>query len=273
MSARAVLKLTVENDIRQALEEDQFQLYFQPRVSAVGYQIVGLEALLRWCDNGAMKLPHSFIPVLERTGLIGDVGDWVVESVCRQIRQWREAGYDVPVVSINLSGRQLQDSRLPKRLGELLSRYDVKPEALEFEITETLLLGDDDTVKTVLLALRQLGCRIAIDDFGAGYCSFAYLRDYTVDVIKIDQSFVAGISEGSREALLLGGIIRLARDLSLKVVVEGIENAAAVTVLNRFSPDEFQGFLFYTPMDAAAVAKLLRLSNGTGQPGILINRH
>ncbi|MEC9341726.1 MAG: GGDEF domain-containing phosphodiesterase, partial [Pseudomonadota bacterium] len=246
-----------EQALERALHAGEFELFYQPRVATDGQRIAALEALLRWRDNGTLKSPHSFVPLLERTGLIGEVGDWVVASVCGQIKAWREAGCDVPLVSINLSASQLRDVGLSRRLRRILDSYDIRPDTIEFEITETLLLGKDETVKRVLQELRELGCSIAIDDFGAGYCSFAYLRDYRVDVIKIDRGFISGITAGSTEALLVGGIIRLARDLSLKVVIEGVERQEEVEVLLPCDPDEFQGYLFHRPMDAAAIRKLL----------------
>ena len=154
-----------------------------------------------------------------------------------------------------------------------MDSYDIRPNAVEFEITETLLLGKDETVKRVLQELRELGCSIAIDDFGAGYCSFAYLRDYRVDVIKIDRGFISGITAGSTEALLVGGIIRLARDLSLKVVIEGVERQEEVEVLLPCDPDEFQGYLFHRPMEAAAIRKLLCFAPDPPNPDVSQNWH
>lgn len=273
MKLESYRQLRTEQALENALEAGEFELLYQPRVDAVSRRIVGLEALLRWRDMGAMRLPGEFVPLLERSGLISTVGDWVVESVCRQIIAWRGLGYQVPLVSINLSGRQLRDPQLPERLQRIFQDSDIAPDEIELEITETLFLGNDPIVAGVLNRLRGLGCPIAVDDFGAGYCSFAYLRNYSVDVIKVDRSFIAGITAGSTEALLVGGIVRLARDLSLRVVIEGIETAQEVDSLRDCCPDEFQGFMFHPPMGTAQIEQLLGFCQQPETASKRVTRH
>jgi diguanylate cyclase (GGDEF)-like protein/PAS domain S-box-containing protein len=254
MTVRAQARMQLENQLRQALQQGQLTLHWQPRVAAQGGALVGVEGLLRWQhpDRGLVS-PAQFIPVAEETGLIVPIGAWVVEQACRQIALWREQGLEGIAVSINLSARQLQDEALPGLVRASMTRHEVPPGVLELELTESMVMDDAERTLRQMHALRALGVGLLIDDFGTGYSSLAYLNRFPIDKLKIDQSFVHDMIGDPTDRAITMAVIGLGHTLGLKVVAEGVENEREAVLLREARCDELQGYLFGRPMDADAL--------------------
>ncbi|WP_119157215.1 putative bifunctional diguanylate cyclase/phosphodiesterase [Caldimonas tepidiphila] len=252
-------RLLLEHELYRALEHNQLELLYQPRYALDGEAFVACEALLRWQhpSRGAIG-PAEFVPLAEDSGLIVQIGEWVLRETCRQIRRWQDRGLDVRPVSINLSARQFHSLELISMIRSVLAETGVPPRLLEVEITETTLMHNTDETQVTLGQLSALGIKISIDDFGTGYSSLAYLKRFPVDVLKIDRSFVREIVPGTEDALIVGAIIGLARSLRLRVVAEGVETREQAEFLRREGCDEGQGFLFGQPLAAAELEPLLR---------------
>lgn len=254
MNAAALNRLTVEEKLRRALDENQFEVHYQPKVALQNGDIVGFEALLRWRDPEiGMVMPNDFIPIAEESGLIVKIGAWVVDEVCRQLAEWRDNGQTVLPVAINLSVQQLREADLATTIQTSLHSAGIEPSLLELEITESMLLGDGRKVRATLNALRVTGIQIAIDDFGTGYSSLSYLRHLPVDILKIDRSFVQNIEADEEDAALAEAIIAMARALRLKVVAEGVETPGQREILANWGCDEYQGFVFSPAVPASEV--------------------
>ncbi|MCH8134235.1 MAG: bifunctional diguanylate cyclase/phosphodiesterase [Myxococcales bacterium] len=254
MNAAALHQLTLEEKLRRALDENQFEVHYQPKVALDSGDIIGFEALLRWRDPEiGMVMPNDFIPIAEESGLIVKIGAWVVDEVCRQLAEWRDNGQTVLPVAINLSVQQLREADLATTIRTSLHSAGVEPSLLELEITESMLLGDGRKVRATLNALRVTGIQIAIDDFGTGYSSLSYLRHLPVDILKIDRSFVQNIEADEEDAALAEAIIAMARALRLKVVAEGVETPGQREILANWGCDEYQGFVFSPAVPASEV--------------------
>lgn len=259
MNARAVDRLKLESDLRRALERSEFRLHYQPRVRTGTGDIVGVEALLRWQrPDGTMVSPGEFVPLLEETGLILPVGDWVLQEACRQQQAWITAGLPPLPVAVNLSPRQLRDHALVARVRGLVGRHAIAADMLELEITESSLMRDPEEAVRMLTEIRELGVRIAIDDFGTGYSSLNYLKRLPVDYLKIDQSFVRDVTGDADDAAIARTIITMGHQLGLKVIAEGVETEEQLAFLQAHDCDEAQGYLFSRPVPADAIATLLR---------------
>jgi diguanylate cyclase (GGDEF)-like protein/PAS domain S-box-containing protein len=255
MNAVALRRLILEGKLRRALDQDEFALHYQPKISAREGRLVGLEALLRWRDpEHGLTLPGVFIPIAEETGLIGPLGEWALREACAQAVSWRERGLPAVPVSVNLSIHQFRGGTLARRVLAILEESGMDPRALELEITESVLMNDGGAVASELAALRERGVQVSLDDFGTGYSSFAYLRRLPVDALKIDRSFVADIASDADAAALVAAIVSMGRALRLRVTAEGVETEAQRELLVRMGCDELQGFLFDRPGDAWAVA-------------------
>jgi EAL domain-containing protein (putative c-di-GMP-specific phosphodiesterase class I) len=203
--------------------------------------------LIRWRDPDAGLInPGLFIPIAEETGLIGPIGDWVVREACRQITAWGKAGHRVPV-SVNLSTQQFRKGGLAERIAAIVEEFDLDTSLLEIEITESTLMHDQQAVVQDLERMRAIGMRISVDDFGTGYSSFSYLRQLPVDALKIDRSFIAGITSNEDDAALTASIISMAKALRLRVVAEGVETRAQYALLAQWECNEIQGFYFGRP--------------------------
>ncbi|MEJ7819126.1 MAG: EAL domain-containing protein [Rubrobacteraceae bacterium] len=260
MNVEAFERLAFESSLRRALEREEFELYYQPQVDLHTGRIVGAEALLRWNhpEQGIVS-PARFIPVLEQTGMILAVGAWVMETACKQTREWRDRGLLPDLrISVNLSAKQFAQRDLGEIISDILERTGLDPDAMELEVTESLLMEDTEESN---LKLRQLkanrGVRVSIDDFGTGYSSLAYLKRFPLDVLKIDQSFVRDLTEESDDASIVSAIVSLAHNLRLKVIAEGVETAAQLDYLRRQSCDEAQGYYFSRPLPADEFVHLL----------------
>jgi diguanylate cyclase (GGDEF)-like protein/PAS domain S-box-containing protein len=252
MNATALQRLELESDLRHALEQNQFLLYYQPQLSSDGKRLTGVEALLRWQHpRRGLVAPNEFIPVLEELGLIAQVGDWVLAQACRQLKAWHDAKVRVPKVSVNLSARQFADGQLGMRISRILGASGLPPACLELELTESILMNDVGETMQVLASLKKLGLCIAVDDFGTGYSSLNYLKQFPIDVLKIDRSFVDGLPEGEQDGQIARAIIAMAHSLGLAVIAEGVETQAQLDFLRDHDCDEVQGYLFGKPMAAA----------------------
>jgi diguanylate cyclase (GGDEF)-like protein len=248
MNEVALRRLILEGKLRRALEQDEFELHYQPKLAASSGRLCGLEALVRWRDPElGLVLPGVFIPLAEETRLIGPLGAWVLRAACRQMVQWRAAGLPVVPISVNLSTHQFRDGALDQAVGRILEETGADPRLLELEITESTLLHDEATVVAALSALRERGIQVSLDDFGTGYSSLSYLQRLPVDALKIDRSFVVGIAEDADQAALTAAIVSMGRALRLRVVAEGVETEAQRALLVGFGCDEMQGYLFQAP--------------------------
>jgi len=261
MNAQAKARLTLERDLHRALRSDEFVLYYQPRVDlSTGGTVIGAEALLRWRhpERGLVS-PGEFVPILEDMQLIIPVGRWVLGAACRQGRAWREAGLPAVCVSVNLSARQFGRRDLADDVAGALEEGGMEPEGLELEITESLLMEDPETALRTLgrLTTELGGVGISIDDFGTGYSSLYRLKALPVQRIKIDRSFVMGIPDDPGDAAITAAVIRLAHDLGLGVVAEGVETAEQAAFLRLKGCDEAQGFFFGRPVSADDFARML----------------
>jgi diguanylate cyclase (GGDEF)-like protein/PAS domain S-box-containing protein len=250
MNINASARLQLEADLRRALDRDEFVLYYQPKVDIVTGLISGAEALIRWQRGGTLLAPGHFIPLAEKTGLIVQIGTWVIDAACCQLRAWREAGWIELRVAVNVSSRQFFSGDLVAIVAQALARHDVPAACLELEVTESMLMDDPEKTVSILQALKAIGVKLSLDDFGTGYSSFAYLSRFPIDTLKIDQSFVAKIVSEPDAAMIAVSIIDLAHRLRLKVVAEGVETVPQLAYLRSRGCDEMQGYYFARPLPA-----------------------
>ncbi|MFV3318414.1 EAL and GGDEF domain-containing protein [Pseudomonas sp. NY15374] len=251
MNASALERLELESDLRHALEQNEFILYYQPQFSGDGKRLTGAEALLRWRHpRRGLVPPGDFIPVIEELGLVVDVGDWVLREASRQLKAWHKAKVRVPKVSVNISARQFSDGQLGKRIATILEETGLPPACLELELTESILMREVNEAMQILDSLKNLGLSIAVDDFGTGYSSLNYLKQFPIDVLKIDRTFVDGLPEGEQDAQIARAIIAMAHSLNLAVIAEGVETHEQLEFLREHGCDEVQGYLFGRPMPA-----------------------
>jgi EAL domain-containing protein (putative c-di-GMP-specific phosphodiesterase class I) len=246
-------QLELLRDLRQAIAHKQLELYYQPKIHAPSGQITGAEALMRWHHpTRGMVSPAVFIPVAERYGLINELGNWLIEDACRQVRLWRDAGLRMRV-AINLSVQQLGQDDLVPRIRETLARYRIEPKQLTCEITESAAMDDTRATLAVIEQLVAAGVHLSIDDFGTGYSSLAYLRKLPAEELKIDRSFVLDLETSADARAVVDAVVQLAKALSLKVVAEGVETEQQQDILRKLGCDELQGYLFAKPMSAQAL--------------------
>ena len=258
MNARAREQQSIESGIRQALQRNEFVLHYQPKIALQSGRIVGAEALVRWQKPGhGWVYPSDFIPVAEDSGLIVPLSKWVLAEACRQARQWQAAGLPPIRMSVNTSAIDFRQRHFVESIEQVLADTGLDPCLLELEITESVLMQNVDATMSALQRLKALGIKLAIDDFGTGYSSLSYLRRFPIDVLKIDQSFIRGLSSDSSDAALVGAIISLGKSLSLNVIAEGVETAAQLKYLKDHHCEEAQGFYFSEALPAPAFARLL----------------
>ena len=249
MHTEAKNRLALEWALKRAVDDGQFELFYQPQISLQNGQTTGFEALIRWRHpTRGLLTPYHFIDALEEFGLIVEVGEWVLREACRQARRWYDAGYRPLRVSANVSAKQFDDADLVTKVRSAISDAGIRPNMLELEVTESLLMRDAKHASEVLSELSALGVRIAIDDFGTGYSSLAYLHGFPLDVLKIDRTFVETIGRGDRGTAISQMIVALARHLGLEVVAEGIETEVQRDYLLRGGCDVAQGYLYARPL-------------------------
>jgi diguanylate cyclase (GGDEF)-like protein len=258
MNATALQRLTLENDLRRALERNEFVLHYQPILDTASGAIVGAEALVRWCHPTlGLLLPGEFIAIAEENGMIVSVGEWVLRTACGQNRAWQRAGLPPLRVVVNLSGRQLRQGTLTETVREVLEASDLEARWLGLELTESMLMEREHEGVAALQALRSMGLRLSIDDFGTGYSSLSYLKHFPVDTLKIDRCFVRDLTTVPDDAAITSAIIAMAHALDLRVVAEGVETEEHLTFLRSQGCDEVQGHLLGRPVPAERFAEWL----------------
>jgi predicted signal transduction protein with EAL and GGDEF domain len=259
-------RLTLEAELARAVERHEFELFYQPQVRLIDGGLIGAEALIRWQhpERGLIS-PAQFMPVVNTSPISDRIAAWVLESACRQARVWELAGRNIRV-GVNLSPSQLQGD-LARSVTETLHATGLSPSLLELEVTEDILLLDEQRVLDTFLRIQELGVRIVFDDFGTGYASLSYLKKFPLDGLKIDRSFVLGLVGDADDAAIVGSTISLSRQLGLSVIAEGIENEASSDLLIRMGCEEGQGYFFGRPMPAQAFeSQFLASRRPTGTP-------
>lgn len=258
MNEMILEQLRMENRLRQALEQNELIVYYQPLVCIATGEVQGMEALLRWNNpQEGMISPARFIPVAEKTGLILPIGEWVLRTACRETQRWHEAGYHDLHVSVNLSPRQFEHPDLVDMIAGILLETSLRPECLKLEITESVAMQNADRAIEKLHALKELGIHISIDDFGTGYSSLNYLKRFPIDTLKIDRSFVGDIPRDGDDMAIVTAIIAMAHNLKIDVVAEGVETSEQLQFLQAQDCDLMQGYLFSPPVPAPVFDELL----------------
>jgi diguanylate cyclase (GGDEF)-like protein/PAS domain S-box-containing protein len=263
LNQKIVQRVALENSLRKGLERQEFFLHYQPLWDLKTSSMVGAEVLLRWqsSDYGLMQ-PSTFISLLEDSGLINQVGEWVLRSACLQVRQWAEAEHRDLKVAVNISGKQMKHPRFLEMLTGIVHETGVNPRNLELEFTESVIMDNVDNTIQIFGKLKEMGIQLSIDDFGTGYSSLNYLKHFPVDRIKIDKSFVADVNRKESDAAIIEAIVSMAQSLSLRVVAEGVENSDQLHSLSRLGCDEVQGFYLAMPMHAEALEEKLGKKHG-----------
>ncbi|RMF43719.1 MAG: EAL domain-containing protein [Deltaproteobacteria bacterium] len=252
-------RIIIESSLRRALDREEFRLHYQPKVQLQDEKITSFEALIRWQHPELGLLPpKEFISLAEETGLIFALGDWVLDQVCRQLRLWYLQGLGPVRVAVNLSGYQLQQQNLVEQIRQVLERYDLPAEALEIEITETVVMQNPDFAVAILRQLKDLGIHISIDDFGTGYSSLSHLKRFSVNTLKIDRSFVREVDRNTTDAAIAKAILAMGQSLDLNVIAEGVETETQLEFLRRHNCHEIQGFLFSRPVNPDTATRILR---------------
>lgn len=259
MTEGATIRLALENQLRQALDNEEFMLHYQPKVELTRGQIVGAEALIRWRHPSmGMVSPSDFIPLAEETGLIIQIGEWVLKTACEQLKSWQNKGLTDITLSVNLSGRQFQQENIVDLVAQVLCENDLQAQYLEIEITESAIMRYPEQTIDILRRLKGIGVCISLDDFGTGYSSLNYLKHFPIDTLKIDQSFVRNITSCSEDAAIACAVISLAHSLNHYVLAEGVETEAQLRFLRRHHCDQIQGFYFSRPLPVDEFELLLR---------------
>ncbi|MBI4996734.1 MAG: EAL domain-containing protein [Rhodocyclales bacterium] len=259
LNASTLARLELDTALRRALERDEFVLYYQPKVELQRGQVIGAEALIRWHHPQlGMVAPGDFIPIAEETGLIGPIGEWALDHAVAQLKAWQGEGLPNVCLAVNLSARQFQQENLAKVVAQALRLHDIDAQYLELEVTESAVMQDPAKTVDTLRELKRIGVHLALDDFGTGYSSLNYLKRFPIDSLKIDQSFVRDITTDPDDAAIALTVITLAHSLKLRVVAEGVETEAQLSILRRHRCDEIQGYYFSRPLPADAFAALLR---------------
>ncbi|MFT7669264.1 MAG: diguanylate cyclase (GGDEF)-like protein [Planctomycetota bacterium] len=259
MQELATKRLVLESKIQAALENEEFELYYQPKLNLDTGQADCAEALLRWNDpDRGLVGPAEFISMAEETGAIIQIGDWVLREAVRQSVEWREAGVPPVRIAVNVSARQLESGGdFARTVADLIDESGLDPALLDLEITESAMLKDEEAVITLLQKLRKLGVGLALDDFGTGYSSLSYLRKLPINTLKIDRSFIIGVETVREEAAMVESILSMAQNLNLRVVAEGVETRKQQKFLDDLGCDEIQGYIFSEPLRAAEAAEFL----------------
>jgi diguanylate cyclase (GGDEF)-like protein/PAS domain S-box-containing protein len=258
MNVRSFERLVLERFLRHALDQDEFQLHYQPKIDLTSGRVVGMEALLRWIHPGmGMISPAKFIPLAEETGLIVPIGEWVLREACAQARRWQDEGLPPLRVAVNLSARQFAHDGLHAAIVGALEESRLPPSLLELEITESMTMENPEHATAWLQKIKALGITVAIDDFGTGYSSLGYLKRFPIDSVKIDRSFIKDIPGDTDDVAITQAIIAMGHSLRLKVIAEGVESADQAEFLQRHGCDEAQGYHFGKPLPAADFVELL----------------
>src|SRR6266403_197234 len=271
MNVRAVERQSIEENLRRALERQEFSLHYQPKINLKSGKITGAEALLRWTHptRGPVS-PAQFIPVAEDCGLILPIGNWVLREACKQARAWLDAGLLLGTMAVNISSMEFRDDNFLESVFAILKETGLNPRSLEMELTESVLMKRAESAASVLKTLRASGVQVAVDDFGTGYSSLSYLRKFPIDALKIDQSFVRQIASASDDTTIVTAIISMGRSLKLRVVAEGVETQQELEFLQAHQCDEAQGYYFSRPVLPQIFAKLLK--SGIPEQAVVVHR-
>jgi len=250
--------LALENNLHKAIEQKELCLYYQPQVSVLTGQLVGMEALIRWKhpEKGFIS-PGVFIPVAEETGMIMRIGEWVIREACDQGVRWMNKGYQLHKISVNLSARQLKDESLPSQISRALQETGMPADYLGIELTESAIILDPEIALSRLQKIKEMGVSLSLDDFGTGYSSLSYLKRFPIDTLKIDQAFVRDVKVDHEDAALVKAIIAMAHGLGMDVIAEGVEIQEQLEFLGANACDSIQGFLFSRPLPADEMEAML----------------
>lgn len=259
LNARALERLQLEESLRTALVREEFELYYQPQVDLKTEQISSVEALIRWNHPTlGMVSPGEFIPIAEETGLIIDIGEWVMKTACVQAKSWIDQGLPPCRMSINLSSVQFKRSALTETIKDIIEETGLPPQYLELELTESSVMTDVEQNILRLRQLKQMGIKIAIDDFGTGYSSLSYLKKFPIDTLKIDRSFVADLADNKEDEAIVKAIMALANTMNLGVIAEGVESQKQLAILKQYECELIQGYLFSRPLNKEDISVLLK---------------
>jgi diguanylate cyclase (GGDEF)-like protein len=258
MNDRSYEQMKLDTEMRAAIENDEFELHYQPAFNIKTNEVAGFEALIRWQHPElGLLMPDQFIPIAEHTGFIGSLGDWVVRTACEQIKQWEAQGLGPVRIAMNLSAVQLRSEYLDKDIEKIIAEVGVDPSLVELEVTETALMADVQHAQRLLHNIRDLGVQIAIDDFGTGYSSLSHLKHFVIDKLKIDKSFIDDVTRDKRDAAVVGATIAMAKLLDATVVAEGVETQAQLEFLRKRQCDHVQGYLLSRPLTLEKASELL----------------
>jgi diguanylate cyclase len=266
LAIRSLGRLELENELRRAFEAGEFELHYQPKIELVSGGVVGAEALLRWHHfSRGWIAPDKFIPIAEETGMIGPMGDWVIREACKTLKSWDTMGLAHLSIAVNVSVRQFARPDFVDSVLQTLQKHGIGPNRIELEITESLLMRNVTETTGNLKRLAAAGVGVSIDDFGTGYSSLGYLKQFTVNSLKIDRSFVKDLTVSSDDKAICSAIIALARELRLKVIAEGVETVEQLNFLRLQNCDQVQGYLFSKPIPAAELESWIK-QRGARQP-------
>jgi len=258
MNASTLQHITLERNLRQAIARDEFSLHYQPQTDMITGALKGAEALLRWDNTELGSVPPAeFIPVAEQCGLILAIGEWVLRTACEQAKKWRDRGVPLPRIGVNVSAKQFYQQNFPQVVEKVLLETSLEPHVLEIEITESLLMENTERAIATMHGLRALGVQIALDDFGTGYSSLSRLKEFPIDCLKIDHSFVRDISTDANDQAIASAVLAMAGSLNMRVVAEGVETSAQFDFLKLKQCDEMQGYLICRPLPAEKLEEFL----------------
>jgi EAL domain-containing protein (putative c-di-GMP-specific phosphodiesterase class I) len=261
MNARSAERMSLETDLRRALERGELVMHYQPFIEAATGRVVGAEALLRWHRPGSGYIsPAAFIPMLEETGMIMPVGEWILSTACTDNLAWRQHGFGELFVAVNFSAVQLNDERISRKIDDALARIGFDPRHLEIELTESAIMRDAERGIRTLGEFREIGTRLSIDDFGTGYSSLAYLKRLPIDTLKIDRSFITDTPTESDAKAIVQAIVAMGHSLDLTVIAEGVQDPAQVNFLRQTRCDLLQGFYFSSALNQKDFLELLKRS-------------
>ena len=259
MNVHARVLITMESNLRKALDNNEFELYYQPKINSETNKLVGMEALIRWSqpEQGFVS-PGEFIPAAEELGLIVPIGEWVLHQACKDTTEWVKSGYDKLKVSVNVSAQQLNEISLKKSIISALKNSELSPQNLVLELTESMLMGDVESHISLLKNIIDLGVSFSLDDFGTGYSSLSYLRKFPIDELKIDRSFLTNVPGSQEDNSIVKAIIAMSQSLGLKVIAEGVENEEQLEFLKQYNCNIIQGFYYSKPLSKADFTEYLK---------------
>jgi predicted signal transduction protein with EAL and GGDEF domain/FixJ family two-component response regulator len=268
LNVRALKRLSLEMELRRAMEDSRLEIYYQPKYETNSLTVSGGEALLRWFHPDRGQIPTAdFVAVAEETGLIADIGRWALQQVCRDLASWHAQGLHIPSIAVNVSGREFMRPDILFRVSETVEQACLSPSLFELELTEGVLMRDAEAGRRSLLALKEFGFSLAMDDFGTGYCSLNYLKRFPIDTLKIDRSFVADIGTDADDSAIVRAIIALGHDLNLKIVAEGVGTVEQLRFLRTEGCDAVQGYLMSPALPARTFAALVKSAAETQRAG------